>query len=74
MIGELRGEALVGAVVLGDDEQAGGVLVEPVHDAGPPDAADPGEAVAAMGDERVDQRAGLVARAGMDDEARPACR
>ena len=62
VIGELRREALMGAVVLGDHQEAGRVLVEPMHDARPLHAADAGEAVAAMGDERVDQRAGLVAR------------
>ena len=57
-------------VVLGDHHQAGGVLVEPMHDAGPPHAADAGQARAAMGDQRVDQRAGLVACRGMHDKAR----
>ncbi len=58
----------MGAVVLGDDQQARRVLVEPVHDAWPPHAADARQAVAAMGDERVDQRAGLVPGRRMDDE------
>ena len=40
MVGELRREALMGPVVLGDDEQAGRVLVEAVDDAGPLHAAD----------------------------------
>ena len=68
VIGELRGEAVVRRVVLGDDQEPGRVLVEPVHDARPPDAADPGKAFAAMRDQRVDQRAGLVPGAGMHDE------
>ena len=55
----------MGAVVLGRDHQAGGVLVEPVHDARTLDAADPGQAGAAMGDQGVNQRAGFVARGGM---------
>ena len=62
------------AVVLRHDHEAGRVLVEPVHDAGPPLAADAGKAVAAMGDQRVDQRAGPVAGGGMHDEALAACR
>ena len=69
VVGELRGQRLVRAVVLGRHHQPGGVLVEPVHDAGPPDAADAGKAGAAMGDQRVDQRAGLVAGGGMHHEA-----
>jgi len=36
-----------------------------VHDARALDAADPRKACAAMGDQRVDQRAGLMACAGM---------
>ena len=60
----------MGGVGLGDDEQAGRVLVEPVDDAGPLDPADPRQARAAMADQRVDQRAVGVARRRMDDEAR----
>ena len=55
MVGELRGQRLVRAVVLRRHHQPGGVLVEPVHDARPPDPADPGKAGAAMGDQRIDQ-------------------
>ena len=36
---------------------------------GPPDAADPGKAGAAMGDQRIDQRAGLMPGGGMHHEA-----
>ena len=50
------------AVVLRRHHQPGGVLIEPVHNAGPADAADPGKARAAMGDQRVDQGPALVAR------------
>ncbi len=70
MVGELGGERAVGAVGLGHHHQPGGVLVEPVHDAGPLDAADAGEAVAAMGDQRIDQRAGGVAGGRVHHEAR----
>ena len=68
VIGELRGQRLMRLVVLGDHHQAGRVLVEPVHDARPADAADAGKARAAMGDQRVDQRAALVARGRMHDQ------
>ena len=57
------------AVGLGDDHQAGGVLVEPVHDARPLHPADAGKSVPAMGDQRIDQRAGRVAGGGMHHEA-----
>src|SRR5262245_55813782 len=39
VVGELRAEGAVGVVGLGDHHQPGGVLVEAMHDAGPPDAA-----------------------------------
>ena len=68
MIGELRAQRLMGRIVLGRDHQAGGVLVEPMHDAGPPDAADAGKACATVRDQRIDQRPGFVARRGMDDQ------
>ncbi len=60
----------MGAVGLGHHDEAAGVLVEAMHDAGALDAADAGEAFAAMGDERIDQRAGPVAGGGVDDEPR----
>ena len=69
VIGELLGQRFVRAVVLRRHHQSGGVLVEPVHDARPLDAADPRKACAAMGDQRVDQRAGLMARGGMHHQA-----
>ena len=46
----------MGGVRLGDDQQAGRVLVQPMDDARPLDAADAREARAAMGDERIDER------------------
>ena len=60
MIGELRGQLAVRLVVLRHHHQAGRVLVEPVHDAGPLDPTDPRKARAAMGDQRIHQRAGAV--------------
>ncbi len=58
----------MGAVVLSDDQQAAGILVEPMHDAGAPLAADAGETRAAMGDQGVHQRATTVARRRMHHE------
>ena len=69
LVGELGAERAVGGVGLGHHHQAGGVLVEPVHDARPLDAADAGQAVAAMGDQRVDQRALGVAGGRMHHQA-----
>ncbi len=59
----------MGMVVLGNHHDAAGVLVQPVDDAGALDAANARQAVAAMMDQRVDQRAGPVAGARMHDEA-----
>src|SRR6185503_12001490 len=68
VVGELPGERTVGAVVLRHDHEAGGVLVEPMHDAGAPLATDSGQAVAAMGDKRIDQGPGPVAGGRMHNE------
>jgi hypothetical protein len=70
MVGELRGERLVRAVGLGDHHQPGGVLVETVHDARPLHPADARETVAAMGNQRIDQRAAGMPRGRMHDEPR----
>ena len=64
----MRDERGVGRLVLGDDEDAGGVLVEAVHDAGAEFAADALE-IAAMVEQGVDEGVGGVAGGGMDDEA-----
>src|SRR5215472_4488814 len=70
VVGELAAERAMGAVGLGHHDEAAGVLIEAMHDAGALDAADAGEAFAAMGDERIDQGAGPVAGGGVDDEPR----
>lgn len=67
---ELPGKAVMGTVGLGDDEQAGGFLVDPVNDARPPRPPDAGEAVAAMVEQRVHQRPRSGAGCGVDDHAR----
>ena len=69
MIGELRGERPMGMIVLGHHHQPRGVLVEPVDDAGRRLAADAGQALAAMRDQRIDERAGPMAGGRMDHEA-----
>ena len=69
VIGELGRKYLMSAVGLGNDHEAGRVLVKAVDDTWPGDAADTGEAIPAMGDEGIDQRAGTGSGAGMDDEA-----
>ena len=56
-------------IVLGDDHDAAGFLVEAMYDAGPPDAADARQCIAAMVDQRIDQGTGPIAISGMDDKA-----
>ncbi len=69
--GKLLAERCMRRVVFGNDQQARGSLVEAVHDAGTLDAADAGEARAAMGDERVDQgSAGMSGGRVHDDVGR----
>ena len=65
VIGELCGEVLVGGIGLGHHHHAGRVLVQPVNDAGAFHTANAGQALAAVKQERIDQRAGRVAGAWM---------
>src|SRR5579864_248188 len=53
---------------LGDDDEPARVLVEAVDDPRPAHAADPGKALAAMGDKRIDQGAVGIARRRMDHQ------
>ncbi len=65
---ELLRQALVRGVGLGDHEQARRILVQAMHDARPLDAANAGEAFAAMGDQSVDERSRGVAGCRVHDE------
>ena len=69
LFGELLRKRAMGLVVFGHDHQASGVLVEAVDDTRSLDAADAGQARAAMGDQRVDQCAGGVAGGRVNDKA-----
>ena len=62
-----RSSDFVRSVILRSDHQPGGVLIESMHDAGAADAANAGQAFAAMRNQGVDQRPGLVTRSRMDD-------
>ena len=64
---ELLDERVVGGARLGDDEQARGVLVEPVHDAGAAWAAHTGDP-RGVGEQRRGECPARVACARMDDE------
>ena len=70
MHAELRREPDVGAIVLGDHQQAAHVLVQPVDDARPQHAADARQAAGAVGEQGVDQGAARMARRRMDHQAR----
>ena len=65
----MLGEAVMGRIILGDDQEAAGVLVQPVHDAGALYPANAGQAVAAMGNQGIDQGSGFIPGAGMHHEA-----
>ena len=66
--GEQLRQRLVGGVVLGHHHDPRGVLVEPMDDARPAHAADARQAVAAMGQQGVDQGVVGIAGRGMDDQ------
>ena len=65
---ELGGELLVGEVVFRRDEEAGGVPVDAVDDAGPQLPADAGQAVPAVVEQGVHQRAVRVAGGRVDHQ------
>ena len=67
---ELRGEPFMGDVGLGDDQQPGRILVDPVDDPRPRHPADAAEPPGAMVEQGIDQSAVEIARRGMDDHAR----
>ena len=57
-------------VGLGHHNNARGVLVKAMDDTRPAHAADPREAVAAMGEQGIDQGAGVMAGGGMNNQSR----
>src|SRR5919106_511596 len=69
MVGELLGERAMRPVSLGHDHEPARVLVETMHDAWPRHPPDAREALTAMGDQRIDQRAFCVACARVHDKA-----
>ena len=70
MVLQLRAEGQVGGVVFGGDDEAAGIAVDAVDDAGALFAADAGETVAAVVEQGVDQGAVRVAGGRMDHQAR----
>ena len=67
--GELIGQTVVRGVGLGGHHESAGVLVEPVDDAGPHDAANARQAVATVGDKGVDQGRIRISGGGVHDHA-----
>ena len=67
--GEIFGQGAMRRFGLRGNQEAARVLVEAMHDAGPPDAADPGEARAAMRQQRVDKRPLGIAGSRMHDHS-----
>ena len=70
VIGELPGQPVMRGVRLRDDEEARGVLVDPVDDPGALFAADAGEFAPEMVEQRIDQRSGRRSRGRVHDNAR----
>ena len=69
MIRQLSRQCQMGGVVFGGDDQAAGVPVDAVNDAGTLLAADAGEGVPAVVQQGVDQRAVRMARRRMHHHA-----
>ena len=69
MPGELGRQPFVHDIILSNDEQARSVLVDPVDNAGPRDAADAGQPPCAMMKQCVDQGPVAIACGRMDDQA-----
>ena len=67
--GELFGERLVRRVVFRGDHDAAGVLVEPMDDAWPPNAANARQRITAMRQQGVHQCSTWRSRRGMDNHA-----
>ena len=68
MIGELLGQAAMRGVGLRRDHQPACVLIQPVNDPRPGNAANAGETFSAMGNERVHERSVQVSRAGVNHQ------
>lgn len=66
---ELLGQALVRDIGLGNNEQSGRVLVDPMHDPGTSDTADARELACAMVQQCIDQCSIKVACRGVDNQA-----
>ena len=69
VVGKGFRQSAMRGIRLGNDHDAAGLLVEPVDDARPLYPADAGQAFPAMMDQRIDERTGPVARAGMHNKA-----
>ena len=69
VLSEELGEAGVCSVVLGDDDEASGVFVNAMDDAGARDAANAGERVRAMREQRIHDRPAHRARRGVHGHA-----
>ena len=68
MVLELRSQLLMGEIVFRRDDEAGGVPVDPVHNARPQGSAHAGERIPAVVEQSVDQRPVGMARRRMDHQ------
>ncbi len=68
MAGKLFGQRVMRSVILDHYNQSAGILVDTVDNTGALDSTDAGQACAAMMDQGIDQGAGKIAGAGMDNQ------
>jgi len=68
--GEAFGKSAERQFRLGRDHDAGSVLIQPMHNAGPFFPANAGQIIPGMGQQRIDQRAILIAGRGVHHKAR----
>ena len=68
MISEELGKTVMRRVRLRGHQKPGSIPVEPMHDSGPFHSSDSGEACAAMGEERIDERPRFMSGGRMHHE------
>lgn len=68
-VGKLAGEVLVRAIIFRDDEAAGSILIESMHNAGAFDAADARKLALAVVEQGIHQRAIGISGSGVNDNA-----
>ncbi len=58
---------LMSHIVFADNQRTGGILIDTVHNAGTQNPVDAGKTIPAMEQHRIDKRAAVMSRRGMND-------